>query len=379
MVDAIVGRVAGPRTSPQPDTSAPDPRQVYIPRAYRAAGDEVADLYRAQGYQTVEVGDPIIASVEDQDVVDVAIPIRQGVRWQIASVVFSGNRSVSSEELAGLTELDVGREGGQALSFDDVESARRAILKYYRDRGHLYAQLAEELRPHDAGAERLATKTSTSVDIRRTCERIRAEGKLDCPIELVFRVVEGPRVLTEDIIVKGVERTWDSIIENEVVLRSDDVLRAKDMEQTRDNLLRLGLFDVVNVSPLDADEVGSRKDVLVEVKERDNYFLELGGGSFNRRRVAWLGGVRATATCLVRHFVCSFRAGSMCGCRRCWSCTMKRFASRSSHSTTPLETFGRLEYEVAAGSVVSTDSRAAARVFGRARCHRVARLRPRIS
>lgn len=277
VVDAVVGTASDSRRSP--DTSAPDPRRVYIPQAYRAAQDELADLFRAEGYQTVDIGDPIIEPV-GLDVVDVAFPIRQGVKWQIGAVSFSGNQQVTSLELLGLTDLDPGREGGQPLAFDDVETARRAIIKHYRDQGYLYVQLAEELRPLRDRSFGLEVRTSTTpATIRQVCARAEAAGQKTCDVELVFQLEEGPLVITQDIIVRGVETTWDSIVAAEIVVAQDTVLRAKDMEQTRDNLLRLGLFDRVDVHPLDEDVVGDRKDVLVEVKERDHYWLELGVGA----------------------------------------------------------------------------------------------------
>ncbi len=279
VVDAIIGRVAGPGSTPQPDTSAPDPRQVYIPRAYRAAQEELADLYRARGYQTVEIGDPVIAPIERQSSVDVAIPVRQGVRWQVAVVSFDGNERFAADALLEVAALTLDEEDGQPLAFDDVERARRAVLKHYQDHGYLYAAVNEELRAIRS-RDGATSKTSTaSADVRQVCARAEVEGRPTCEIELLFRISEGPRVVTQDILVKGVERTWKSIIENEIVLRPDDVLRARDMEQTRDNLLRLGLFDLVDVRPLDENEVSQRKDVVVEIKERDNYWLELGVGA----------------------------------------------------------------------------------------------------
>ncbi len=284
VVDAIVGRVSGPGTRRVPDTSAPDPAKVYIPRAYRAAQAELADLYRARGYQTVQVSEPVVVPVPGQEAVDVAIRIRPGIRWQVGAVSFSGNEQVASADLLELAGLDVTRTGGEPLAFDDVENARRTIQKYYRDLGHLYARLTEELRPLPArdayAADELATtSTSTATDIRKFCERAESEDKPNCDILLIFNISEGPRVTTQDVLVKGVETTWESIVKNEIVMKPDEVLREKDMEQTRDNLLRLGLFDVVEVNPLEEGEVGDRKDVLVEVKERDHYWLELGVGA----------------------------------------------------------------------------------------------------
>ena len=355
VVSAIIGAVPpadGRRPAyPQPDTSAPDPRQVYIPRSYRAAQEELADLYRAEGYQTVAVADPVVTPVVGQEAIDVAFPVDEGVRWQIAVLSFVGNDQVASTDLAELAGFELDREGGQALSFDDVENARRAIQKRYRDLGFLYVQVADELRKTAMSGLELGTvRTATAAfaEVRQSCAQAQEEGKKACDVELVFRISEGIRVRTRDVIVKGVESTWDSIVQNEIVVKAGEVLSERAMEETRDNLLRLGLFDLVDVRPLEENEIRDFKDVLVEVKERGRYWFELGIGASTE------DGLRGSAAFGDGNLFGSALRFQMQAGVNIWLPPLLVLYNREIRDQirpfyNRFGTFGRLEYEVAAG------------------------------
>ena len=350
VVDLIVGDVSSKDTTRSPGNEAPDPRKVYIPSAYRAAQDELADLYRAEGYQTVQVREPRVEAIEGTDLVDVVIPVRQGIQWRIGVVSFSGNRAVTPIELLNLVGLDPGRKEGQPLAFGAVEQARRAILKSYRDRGFLYAQLTDELRPMlSRGAPPwVRSSTAAAANIRQLCARAEAGGKKACEVELVFRIVEGPRVVTQDIIIKGLDRTLEGIVRNELAVSEYTILRAKDMEQTRDNLLRLGVFDIVEVRPFEEDVAQSEKDVLVELKERDPYWLELGIGASTE------DGLRGSIAFGDGNLFGSALRLQLQGRLNVWLPPLLVLYNESLRNQiesfyTGFGTLGRLEYEVAAG------------------------------
>ena len=275
--------LAAPRDSKQPDNTAPDPKRVYLPRAYRAAAESLADLYRAAGYQTAEVLAPVVKAREGGDRLDVLIPVKEGLQWRIGALSFSGNASVPSGELLALSQLEPAAEGGAALSFDRVEDARRAILAHYRDHGYLYVRLYEELRevpPRGSlGWDYVKTSSSAPLDVRGVCRRAEAARAEHCDVELVFRVEEGVQVRAGSLIVRGRDKTRAGVVESEVEVNTGEVLSEADLTATRDNLLRVGVFERVNVHPLDEQRMEPIKDVVVEVKERPSYALDLGLGA----------------------------------------------------------------------------------------------------
>lgn len=270
-----------PRDSPQPDNTAPDPKKVYLPRAYRAATDALEDMYRAEGYQTADVLEPEVRPVEGGQL-EVEIPVKEGVQWRIGALSFAGNEAVPAAKLFSLSGLDTMSKDGAPLAFTKVEEARRAIFDHYRNAGYLYVQLFEELRqvpPRGSlGWDFVQSSTVAPFDVQSVCARAAAAGKDHCDVELRFRIDEGARVEAGEVIVRGVEKTRRGVIEDEVRVRTGEVLSEADLVATRDNLLRIGVFERVKVRPVDEDRRDSVKDVLVEVKERRPYSFELGGG-----------------------------------------------------------------------------------------------------
>lgn len=274
-----------PRDSIPPSNTAPDPKVVYIPRAYRAARDAIADLYRAAGYQTVQVEEPRVRPRERwPSLLDVAVPVAEGVRWQIGALSFSGHTSVAAGRLFALSGLEPGREGGEAVSFDRIEEGRRRILKHYRDNGFLFASIVESLRPLPARRVFrrrgfVGTSTTAPLDVRAWCEQAVARRDSGCDVELVFQIDEGQQVITRNVILRHRGKTQDGILRSQIVVEEGELLSEDAMARTRDNLLRMGIFDRVVVEPSEPQEVAFAKDVVVEVRERKTYAFDLGGGA----------------------------------------------------------------------------------------------------
>ena len=274
-----------PRDSIPPSNTAPDPKIVYIPRAYRAARDAIGDLYRAAGYQTVRVDEPRVRQRERQpSLLDVEIPIQEGVRWQIGALSFSGNTSVPAPKLFELSGLDPGRKGGEAVSFDRIEEGRRRILKHFRDHGFLYATVVESLKPMPARGSFarwsfVDTSSATPLDVRGVCERAAERGDPSCDVELVFRIEEGQQVITRNVVLRHRGKTHRGILRSQIVVEEGELLSEEAMVRTRDNLLRMGIFDRVVVEPSNPQEFSVAKDVVVEVRERQTYAFDLGGGA----------------------------------------------------------------------------------------------------
>ncbi|MGF1509085.1 MAG: POTRA domain-containing protein [Myxococcota bacterium] len=261
---------AGPAPRRQPDTTPPDPDAIYVARAFRNASDAISAAYRARGYQQVEVSRPRV-SENDDGLLDVVYEIREGIQWTVAQVRVVGNVALSEDELLETVAQDGDVRPGQPLIYEDVEQARRAIDEAYRNRGYLYVQVGNESELDGVGRSFSA--------IRRACERRFETGESSCGLDVVFTLTEGPQVRVRRILVRGNEDTRESVVRGQLLIEPGDILRASELEQSRDSLLRIGVFDRVRVRPLNESQVEPVKDVLVELTERSRYGLEVGGGA----------------------------------------------------------------------------------------------------
>jgi outer membrane protein assembly factor BamA len=274
VLDAVLGGQPANRAAPRraPDTTSPDADRIYVARAFRNAADALADTYRGRGYQQVDVGRPQVRERED-GLIDVDFEVSEGIQWRVASVRSSGNVELNDRRLQRVVRQSAKVFAGAVLTFEALEEARRAVTEAYRDRGYLYVQVqSNAVAPDDPLGRRHPS-------VRSHCSQARREGAEVCRLDAVFSVVEGPRVRTGDVLVRGNDDTRTSVVRSEVDVTSREVLRASDLERSRENLLRVGVFDRVRVRPLNEERVESVKDVLVDLTERQRYALEIGGGA----------------------------------------------------------------------------------------------------
>jgi outer membrane protein assembly factor BamA len=293
MGDSSVGR----RDTLQPANVAPDSKAIYVPRAYEAATSAIGDLYQARGYQNVNVGSPEVKERNGGSLIDVVIPIDPGVRWVVGALSFTGNEAVESEQLFGMGKFpfDPTKKEPVALSFEQVVETQTAIRDHYRALGHLYANVTYELRQVPArGTTEPAPYVTASqngpLDAREVCHRAEEAGRETCEIEVNFRITEGPQVKAREVIVRGLDTTREGIVNSEIDVEEKGVLSETDLVSTRDNLLRVGVFERVAVHPIDEEQVAAEKDVVVEVKERKHWSVELGGGASTEQGVRLFAG-----------------------------------------------------------------------------------------
>jgi len=262
----------------RPYPSDPNPKKIFVARAYRAAVDAIENLFRANGYQTVEIDRPEVIASEDGTELTISYRIKQGVQWRIGAISFRGNDALSSPELFNLSRL----EPGSPLSFYEIDAASRSLIEHYQGRGHFYVSIEEKLRElvprGQLNRTRSKTSTQTPAGLREICEREEARGSRFCDVELSLKISEGPLVKTKRIIVRGNVSTRRTLIDEEITLKEGDLLRANEIEKTQRNLARLGVFQRVNVQALDQEVPSAKKDIFVDLKERKHSSFEIGAG-----------------------------------------------------------------------------------------------------
>ncbi|MBI4817344.1 MAG: BamA/TamA family outer membrane protein [Deltaproteobacteria bacterium] len=264
----------------------PEPRRVYLKKAYAEATQAIADLYRDQGYLAAEVGPAKVTErvrVGGGTELAVEMPIRAGVRWLLGSVSFRGNEVVDALDLFDLAgKVQIGATlGAEPLSFYRVEEARRVLENHYRDLGHLFVKVEQHYREVTARGSVASSKFSESPSraLSEICLEELRSASTSCEVELVFRIQEGSRATVRKIRPPiGAESTRESLVRNELTLFEGDVLSAAELRKSERNLLRLGVFSKVSVHPLDPDTEEPTKDVVVEVTEKKPVAVEVGAG-----------------------------------------------------------------------------------------------------
>lgn len=230
---------------------------VYVERVFAEAARRITDLYRADGFLDATVLGPTPDFSDDGKQIKVTYQVREGARVTVAGVRFLDVRPCAADascaaplNLARLLE-QVALEPGNPASYAAVADARATVERNLQDAGHPFARVTEEVQRVDGRAE----------------------------VDVVFRVDPGPRVTIGEVRTRGNKVTQDLVILDRVTLAPGDVYSATEVERSRQRLSRLGLFSSVTVELLDDDPRATRRDLLVVVRERPQFAVEVGAGA----------------------------------------------------------------------------------------------------
>lgn len=143
------------------------------------------------------------------------------------------------------------------------------------------------LRALDTDRERLerilGSRGLLDADVRVLASRDDSCGL----VRLRWSVDTGPRARYAGMRVYGLERVRESAVAREVAVRPGQLLRAADIELTRRNLLRTGLFPKVEVITAPRDSGRTEKHLVIVVREQPGGSVGggVGYGTSDRARV----------------------------------------------------------------------------------------------
>ncbi|MEM7427569.1 MAG: outer membrane protein assembly factor BamA, partial [Pseudomonadota bacterium] len=301
------------------------PRMVFTRARVQADVDRIITLYRRSGQFNARVEPKIIRLAQNR--IDLVFEITEGDRTSVQSITFIGNRVYSDGQLRSVIVTEQNswwKFWSNADTYDpdrlnyDKELLRRHYLKNgYADFRVLSA--TAELAPNgqdffltftveegeqynfgeisiDPGGTGLdpellmsEVKTQTgetynASKVDATIEKLTLEaGKLgfafaqvrpevdriqeSLVINLVYKLVEGPRVYIERIDIVGNVRTQDKAIRREIRLVEGDAYNRVLVDRARRRITALDYFESVDI----AEQPGSASDkviMLVRVREK---------------------------------------------------------------------------------------------------------------
>ncbi len=203
-------------------------------------------FYLKNGYADFRVVSAVAELAPDRTSFFVTFTVDEGERYRVGTVdVVSQIRNLDADTLRGAVAVQEGAWYGA----DRVEESIEALSRAAQDAGYGFA----EVRP------RLTRNAET-----RT-------------IDIVFEIIEGPRVFVERIDIVGNLRTKDQVIRREFRLAEGDAFNAARIARSRQRIVDLNYFGKVEVT----NAPGSAPDravVQVEVEEKATGELTIGGG-----------------------------------------------------------------------------------------------------
>lgn len=214
----------------------------------------IRDFYRGHGYMDMVVGKPQFEFTPDRARVTITVPIREGSRYVIQEVAFSGDIPPGAEKALHEARSEL---IGKSYFSRRKQTLRSRILDIYGNLGYPDARVeVEERGPGPQGETTLGVAISS-----------------------------GPLVTISGVEFRGNERTRTSFIKERLRLRPGDRYDAAKIRESFGELYKTGLFSMVNLD-LVGTNLQDRRILQVTVKESmaKEFFVEPGWGSYEGLR-----------------------------------------------------------------------------------------------
>jgi len=203
----------------------------------------VVNLYRSRGYLEVQAHSHVLLAPDATSAV-VRIDVVEGPPSRVRSIAIEGAKAFPVEEL----KKEVKSLPGEPFIPAQVVADRAALKRKYDLAGYPEATVEEQL--------------------------VREGENLD----LVYKIVEGPSRRVATVAVEGNTLTKERVVMEKVTLRPGDPISAEKMRETRQNLMKTGLFSDAQLHYDPAADGAQGQTLRIKVSEAENLILGLGGG-----------------------------------------------------------------------------------------------------
>ena len=214
----------------------------------------IESLMRELGYRNASVIVRQGVALTGNDLI-ITFNVNEGIPTRIADIDITGNTAFSDDVLKAELPNIVGQNFSRARARIGV----RRIQDYYADAGYYYAKINYSI-------EEVPDTPNQTEDLVKIIYTVENEGK---------------KVFINRILISGNEQTKREAILKTLNLRPEEVLRAKDIFASEQNLYATDVFRRVSITPEPAGERpdgNSLVDVIIHVEEQQPRLMTYGGG-----------------------------------------------------------------------------------------------------
>ena len=205
----------------------------------------IRSLYLSSGFMDARVSSEVLIDPQTHRVT-VWVNIQEGVRTEIERIDIDGDAPLTAEQLRAVLPFSAGGPYRPYL----LQSAVNALAAQLSPLGYPHVQVQDQV--------------TISADQRHA--------------RIVFQIDKGPLVRVGPLFFAGHFKTRTSIMERELGFESGDPFSLADVLVAQRNLRNLSLFDSVQVRTIGLKEKAAEVPMLIEVRERDPYYFEIGAG-----------------------------------------------------------------------------------------------------
>lgn len=232
----------------------------YSERLLQQDEENIADLYRANGFPDVMVTNPPVQDDYrgERGNLAVEIQVSEGTQWLVNQLAIEGIPAEDQEYLRAI----VRSTEGQPYSEANIAADRDTVLDYYYNNGYPDAQFESSQDPAPAPNR----------------------------VNLRYRVAPGERQYVRGTLVRGLETTNPSLVASRISLAPGDPISQSRIAQSQQRLYDLGIFAKVQTALQNPEGKEDRKYVLFHLDEARKYSFNFGIGA----ELARIGGGTTT-------------------------------------------------------------------------------------
>lgn len=208
----------------------------------------IENLYHSNGFLQAKV----TPTVEDTDrhgrgYINVLIHIDEGPQTLVGKLTIQGNDKVAADDLRAL----VSSTAGQPYSDVNVAADQTEITNYYFNHGFPQVQFESSAK---------------------------AEPENPTRIDLTYKIVEGPPIFVNRVLISGLHYTQGFVAAREISARPGDALSQEQMLESQQRLYDLGIFNAVEMAVQNSEGDAASKNVIFQIDEARRYTFTYGVG-----------------------------------------------------------------------------------------------------
>lgn len=207
-----------------------------IPAQLDSLKDILNTVFQQEGYPEVSV-DYSITPVKNENALDITYTIKQGAPLQIAAL----------SVIHFPSGVALPTQPPSPISLPRINQYIEQLVETLQDEGYLFPTITTEPLPDSS--------------------------------TIVLTVIPGDRCIISAITIEGLSRIEESVARRYMALRPGDAYQIKNVNETKRQLLRSGLFSRVEVVPTDGKLASATEALTVRLVERPLETLEVGTGA----------------------------------------------------------------------------------------------------
>jgi outer membrane protein assembly complex protein YaeT len=217
--------------------------------AFRRKDEEnVANLYRANGFRDVKVtSEPVASYGGHSDQIGVTIHIEEGSQWLVDGITLDGIADNDREKIQG----GLATAAGQPFSDVSMAADRNSILTYYSTHGFPSAEFKAGWQPGDAPHH----------------------------VNVIYTIAPGQQQFVRKILITGLRQTGRKLVDQQMTLHDGDPLSGVEQRNIQKRLYDLGVFARVDTAIENPDGDTSSKNLLYAFDEANRYSVTTGVGA----------------------------------------------------------------------------------------------------